>query len=67
MSTSGEILNEEFLKPLGLTTNAVAKVIGSPLHRLRRQKTNDCRPAGFVSTFREFSKRGNVGLILFDS
>ena len=25
MSASGEILNEEFLKPLGLTANALAK------------------------------------------
>jgi addiction module HigA family antidote len=27
MSASGEILNEEFLKPLGLTANALAKAI----------------------------------------
>ena len=26
----GEILNEEFLKPLGLTANALAKAIGVP-------------------------------------
>jgi plasmid maintenance system antidote protein VapI len=26
----GEILNEEFLKPLGLTANAPAKAIGVP-------------------------------------
>jgi hypothetical protein len=26
----GEILNEEFLKPLGMTANALAKAIGVP-------------------------------------
>jgi addiction module HigA family antidote len=26
----GDILNEEFLKPLGLTANALAKAIGVP-------------------------------------
>jgi addiction module HigA family antidote len=30
---SGEILNEEFLKPLGLTANALAKAIGVPPNR----------------------------------
>ena len=30
----GEILNEEFLKPLGLTANALAKVIGVPPNRI---------------------------------
>jgi len=30
----GEILNEEFLKPLGLTANALAKVIGVPANRI---------------------------------
>ena len=29
----GEILNEEFLKPLGLTANALAKAIGVPPRR----------------------------------
>ena len=29
----GEILNEEFLKPLGLTANALAKAIGVPPNR----------------------------------
>lgn len=29
----GEILNEEFLKPLGLTGNALAKAIGVPPNR----------------------------------
>jgi hypothetical protein len=67
MSTTGEILNEEFLKPLGLTANALAKAIGVPLHRLRIHETDDRRPAGFVSTFREFSNCGNVAVILFDS
>jgi plasmid maintenance system antidote protein VapI len=28
MSESGEIRNEQFLKPLGLTANAVTKAIG---------------------------------------
>jgi antitoxin HigA-1 len=30
----GEILNEEFLKPLGLTANAHAKAIGVPPNRI---------------------------------
>jgi plasmid maintenance system antidote protein VapI len=30
-STSGEIFNEEFLKPLGLTANALAKAIRVPM------------------------------------
>ena len=30
----GEILNEEFLKPLGLTANALAKAIGVPANRI---------------------------------
>ena len=30
----GEILNEEFLKPLGLTANALAKAIGVPPDRI---------------------------------
>ena len=30
----GEILNEEFLKPLGLTANALAKAIGVPVNRV---------------------------------
>jgi addiction module HigA family antidote len=34
MSASGEMLNEEFLKPLGLTANALAKAIGVPLNRI---------------------------------
>ena len=33
-SASGEILNEEFLKPLGLTANALAKAIGLPPNRI---------------------------------
>jgi len=57
MSPSSKILNEEFLKPLGLTANAVAKPIDCP-NPLRRQ-TDGHRPAGFVPTSREFSKRGN--------
>ena len=32
----GEILNEEFLKPLGLTANALAKAIGCRLTGSRR-------------------------------
>jgi hypothetical protein len=36
-----------------------------PPKRLRIHETDDRRPAGFVSTFREFSKRGNVTVILF--
>ena len=32
----GEILNDEFLKPLGLTANALAKAIGVPAIGLRR-------------------------------
>jgi addiction module HigA family antidote len=31
----GEIFNEEFLKPLGLTTNALAKAIWLPANRIR--------------------------------
>jgi addiction module HigA family antidote len=30
----GEILNEEFLKPLGLTANALARAIGVPSNRI---------------------------------
>ena len=30
----GEILNEEFLKPLGMTANALAKSIGVPPNRI---------------------------------
>jgi addiction module HigA family antidote len=30
----GEILNEEFLKPLGMTANALAKAIGVPTNRI---------------------------------
>ena len=30
----GEILKEEFLKPLGLTANALAKAIGVPPNRI---------------------------------
>ena len=30
----GEILNEEFLKPLGLTANALTKAIGVPANRI---------------------------------
>ena len=30
----GEILKEEFLKPLGLTANALAKAIGVPANRI---------------------------------
>ena len=30
----GEILNEEFLQPLGLTANALAKAIGVPPNRI---------------------------------
>jgi antitoxin HigA-1 len=30
----GKILNEEFLKPLGLTANALAKAIGVPPNRI---------------------------------
>jgi len=30
----GEVLNEEFLKPLGLTANALAKAIGVPANRI---------------------------------
>ena len=30
----GEILNEEFLKPLGLTANALTKAIGLPANRI---------------------------------
>ena len=32
--TPGEILNEEFLKPLGLTQNALARAIGVPPRRV---------------------------------
>jgi antitoxin HigA-1 len=34
MRACGEILNEEFLKPLGLTANALAKAIGVPPNRI---------------------------------
>lgn len=30
----GEILNDEFLKPLGLTANALTKAIGVPANRI---------------------------------
>ena len=30
----GKILNEEFMKPLGLTANALAKAIGVPPNRI---------------------------------
>ena len=30
----GEILNEEFLKPLGMTANALVKAIGVPPNRI---------------------------------
>ncbi len=30
----GEVLNEEFLKPLGMTANALAKAIGVPPNRI---------------------------------
>jgi antitoxin HigA-1 len=30
----GEILNEEFLKPLGMTANVLAKAIGVPPNRI---------------------------------
>jgi len=30
----GEILAEEFLKPLGMTANALAKAIGVPTNRI---------------------------------
>jgi addiction module HigA family antidote len=30
----GEILDEEFLKPLGMTANALAKAIGVPPNRI---------------------------------
>ena len=47
----GEILNEEFLKPLGLTANALAKAIGVPPNRItailkdERGITGDTRSA----------------------
>ena len=34
MSARAEILNEEFLKPLGLTAKALAKAIGVPPSRI---------------------------------
>jgi hypothetical protein len=67
MNASGEILNEEFLETAGPNGKRSREGDRPPLHRLWRQKTDDRQPAGFVSTFREFSKHGNVGLILFDS
>jgi hypothetical protein len=67
MRVSAEILNEGFLKPAPSDGKRSREGDRPSLHRLRIHETDDRRPAGFVSTFREFSKRGNVGLILFDS
>jgi len=58
----GEILNEEFLKPLGLTANALAKAIGVPPNRItailknERGITGDTaiRLATFFKTSPEF-------------
>lgn len=58
----GEILNEEFLKPLGLTANALAKAIGVPPNRItailkdERGITEDTaiRLATFFKTSAEF-------------
>jgi addiction module HigA family antidote len=36
LDESLEILNQEFLQPLGLTANALAKAIGVPPNRIRR-------------------------------
>ena len=58
----GEILNEEFLKPLGLTANALAKAIGVPPNRItailkdERGITGDTaiRLGTFIKTSAEF-------------
>ena len=64
---AGKILNEEFLKLLGLTANAVAKAIDCrPIGLGGRRQMAAGQPGSFP-TFREFPKRGNVGLMLFDS
>ena len=64
---AGKILNEEVLKLLGLTPNAVAKAIDCrPIGLGGRRQMAAGQPGSFP-TFREFSKRGNVGLMLFDS
>ena len=58
----GEVLNKEFLKPLGLTANALAKAIGVPPNRItailkdERGITGDTaiRLATFFKTSAEF-------------
>ena len=58
----GEVLNEEFLKPLGLTANALAKAIGVPPNRItailkdERRITGDTaiRLGTFFKTSAEF-------------
>jgi hypothetical protein len=57
MNASGEILNEEFLKPLGPTANAVAKAIGRRSIGCggRRQMT-DNQPG----SFRRFENSRNM-------
>jgi hypothetical protein len=54
----GEILNEEFLKPLGLTANAIAKAIGVPANRITAILKDERGITGTQRSARErFSKR----------
>lgn len=58
----GEILKEEFLKPLGITANALAKAIGVPANRITAILNDDrgitgdtaVRLATFFNTSAEF-------------
>ena len=54
----GEILNEEFLKPLGLTANALAKAIGVPPNRITAILKDERGLTGIQrSDWERFSKR----------
>jgi len=49
MSASAEILNEAFLKPLGLTANALAKAIGVPMATVHFAAMTGALPAGWMA------------------
>jgi plasmid maintenance system antidote protein VapI len=54
----GEILNEGFLKPLGLTANALAKAIGVPAIGLPRfSRIKEASRVTRQSGWERFSKR----------
>jgi addiction module HigA family antidote len=54
----GEILNEEFLKPLGLTANALAKAIGVPATRITAILRDErASPGTRQSAWERFSRR----------